>query len=140
MALPITDWKKEPKAAAPGPRMVSAYFTTSTSGTIGSTQAAFGCTVTKTASETGRYTIQLVDTAAASTTAVRFLGGFASIIGPDDAAMTDAKGIMYVWRDDDLASDGTIELQFVDADSGADAELQDSAKVALTLFVADSDK
>lgn len=85
-----------------------------------------GFTVTKTATKTGRYTLTFDDVG------YHFLGMSVNIVGPDDAAMTDAKGVFLgVVRDDDLATDGTIEFQMQDADSMADAEVQDSA----TLYI-----
>jgi hypothetical protein len=62
-------------------------------------------------------------------------------VGPDDTAMTDAKGTQVVIRDIDVgtgANDGTFEVQFFDSDSGADAELQDSASVQLIVWLKNS--
>ncbi len=102
-------------------------------GAISSTDCD-GFAVTKTAAETGRYTIQL-GTSSKQDVYAKFRGGVVSILGPDDAAMTDAKGLGWVWRDDDVASDGTIELQFINPETAADADLQDSASFYLTLFL-----
>lgn len=119
-------------AAEPGLVLIRGEFTTTTSGTIdtGATSGGVGISsVAKTGSETGRYTITL----AAPFKKIDAMGY--AIVGPDDTAMTDAKGIEAVWRDDDIATDGTIELQFIDGDSGADTELQDAAKVTFWLLL-----
>lgn len=111
-------------------------FTTTTSGTISATTvtSAKDCaaTIAKTASKTGRYTVTAQDKYR------RFVKGHATIIGPDDAAMTAARGVVTVFRDDDLATDGTIEVQFIRPDTYADAELQDGARAILELTFADS--
>lgn len=117
------------------PKLVCAggRFTTSTSGTITGTSDVYGCTVTKTGSETGRYTITL------NRATVKFMGGHASVVGPDDTAMTTTKGLVPVWRDDDLATDGTVELQFVETvTANADTELQDGASVRFMVWFIDT--
>lgn len=109
-------------------------FTTTTSGTVGTTTCD-GFSVTKTATETGRYTITL------GSNYNKLLYVQAQIVGPDDTAMTDAKGTQVVIRDIDVgtgANDGTFEVQFFDSDSGADAELQDSASVQLIVWLKNS--
>lgn len=91
-----------------------------------------GFTVTKTGSEAGRYTITFDDIG------YTWLGYVGNIMLADDAAATDAKGyFLGAYRDNDLATDGTIEIQAQDPDSMADAELQDSVTVNLTFFLAD---
>lgn len=122
----------QPMAAEPGLVEIYGEFTTTTSGTIDTAATSGGVGITsivKTASKTGRYTITL------ASTFKKLKFAEAIIIGADDAAFTDAKGCDPRLRDDDIASDGTIELQFVDADSGADAELQDAAKVLFKLVL-----
>lgn len=116
--------------------ILEGYFATITSGTIDTTSGTSydpGFSVTKTASEAGRYTITL------DRKSYRFAGGIATVIGADDTAYTTAKGLDVLWRDDDIATDGTIELQFVRSDTAADAELENSAKVKLILFIVDTD-
>ena len=123
----------------PGLRIVHASATTTTSGTLAATQTNYGMSLTKTATETGRYTCQLLKSTGAADTAIGFINAIVTIVGPDDTAMTDAKGVWSgVVRDNDIASDGTIEIQFVDADSGADADLQDGASFNVTLLIKDS--
>lgn len=118
----------------PGLVILSGEFTTTTSGTIGTSDTE-GFTVTKTGSEVGRYTVQLGRSSSLVDKYPKIRGVLTTVIGPDDAAMTDAKGLTCVVRDDDVASDGTFEVQFCDQDSGADAELQDGAKVLLVFFL-----
>lgn len=108
--------------------------TTTTSGTIDTTNSrgSWGGTIAKTGSETGRYTITL----GRATTALA--GVMVTLVGPDDAALTDGKGTQWCVRDDDLSSDGTIEVQFFDSDTGGDAEVQDGARFVVVLWIIDS--
>ena len=108
---------------------------TTTGGTISTTlsdqTADSGLTVVKTGSETGRYTV---------TTPCphkRLLHGWATIIGADDAAYGAVTlGIIGIVRDVDIASDGTVEVQFIGSNAGwADAEIADGASFMLTLMV-----
>lgn len=112
--------------------------TCSTSGTIASQDApsVSGVVATKTAANTGRYTMQLPKKYR------KFHGGHASLIGPDDATWgAKAKGSFSFFRDNDVdggAADGTVELQFVqftDATNTVDAELPDSAIFIAHLWV-----
>lgn len=127
------------KTLIPGLRLLHVSATTTTSGTIsGTTATGYGVKMTKTASETGRYTLSLIGQDGTGQTAKGLIGVIVNLVGPDDAAMTDAKGIWQgVVRDDDIASDGTLEIQFQDADSGADTEVQDGALIYVTLMVYD---
>lgn len=135
-------WKSDIKTMVPGLRVVHCEVATTTSGTLAATQLNQGLKLTKTATKTGRYTCQLQGAGGVNADAFRFINVWVTQIGPDDAALTDAKG---VWqgdvRDEDIgtgAKDGTIEIQFVDADSRADAEVQDGAVLYVTMFVQDS--
>jgi len=135
-------WKRDMATLIPGLRIVHCKVATTTSGTLAATQTQHGLKLTKTATETGRYTCQLIKQDGTAANAVGFVQAIVTQTGPDDAALTDAKG---VWqgdvRDDDIgtgANDGTIEIQFVDADSRADAEVQDGAVLNVTLFLRDS--
>lgn len=110
---------------------------TSTGGDIASTDCK-GFTVVKTATKTGRYTVQLVKPDGTVDTALKLAGGVATLIGADDAAFTDDKGTQAAFRDDDIASDGTIELQWMRPDSQADAEIQDGHSFVLALLLRDS--
>ena len=78
-----------------------------------------------TATEAGRYTVQVWNGYK------QVLSAGVIIIGPDDSAMTDAKGIINVLRDIDTggsgAKDGTFELQFVQNTDLADDDVQDNA-------------
>jgi hypothetical protein len=123
----------------PGLRIVHAVATTTTSGTIGTVSPKYGMTLTKTATETGRYTCSLLKSDGnTGATALALVDLRVNIVGPDDAAMTDAKGIFQgVIRDNDIATDGTVEFQLQDADSGADAEVQDGATLMVTLLLRD---
>jgi hypothetical protein len=91
-----------------------------------------GVTVTKTGSKTGRYTLTLAGTVK------QLLFAQAVVVGADDAAYTDGNGCNAILRDDDLASDGTIELQLVHPDTSADAEAIDNATVYYMLAVSTS--
>ena len=119
-------------------RNVGRYFhkiVTTTSGTVSSTlsdqTADCAVTVAKTGSETGRYTITL------PTPHRKLLKVNANLVGADDAAYGAVTvGLMAIVRDDDVASDGTFEVQFIGSNSGwADAEIADGASVMLEIVV-----
>jgi len=110
--------------------------TTTTEGTIGSQDAVVGSGVVavKTATEVGRYTLTLNGAEAYS--AVLFVD--AKIIGADDTAYAAAAGITPIIRDNDIsggALDGTIEVQFVDSATNADAEVADGAILLFELVL-----
>jgi hypothetical protein len=105
---------------------------TTTSGAVSSTSwTPAGVTIAKTGSETGRYTITLPGTYR------RLINVIATPIGADDAAWgAVATGLLSFVRDDDIATDGTVEVQFASADTNfADAELPDGRSVMLTIIV-----
>lgn len=106
--------------------------TTTTSGTIGSTSCK-GFAVTKTAAETGRYTVTLEDKYN------EFKGCAVTIIGTADAAMTSAKGLVAFIRNEDVDGAKTFNVQFCDPDgSAADAELEDAAVFCLEITLKNS--
>jgi hypothetical protein len=107
-----------------------ATVTTSTSGAIASS-SALGMTITKTASEAGRYTVTLSDKY------VSLLAANALVEGAADAAYTTAKGSQAILRGVDIAGK-VLYVQFVRTDTGADAELEDGAKFFLELTLKNS--
>jgi hypothetical protein len=119
------------RTQSPGTLQVRGYVTTTTVGTIDATKTNIP--------KTGRYTITLVPPTAESVATLAnltLLGGYATLIGPPDVAMTAAKGIVSIFRQDDIsqtspsgtsAKDGTIELQWIRPDTYVDAEVQDAA-------------
>ena len=95
---------------------------TTTSGTIGS-QTSKGFTVTKTESETGRYTVTLEDKYSS------LLGLTVALQGAADAAYTTANGLGWFVRGVDVsASTPLFYIQFYRTDTGADAEVIDAAE------------
>jgi hypothetical protein len=94
-----------------------------TSGALAATYSAAvdspGATVTKTATEAGRYTVTLQGPVK------KLLHGVATVLGADDTAIGTGGSVPFL-RDNDLASDGTIEIQFARSDTGADAEIADN--------------
>jgi hypothetical protein len=114
--------------------------TTSTSGTIASSSCD-GFTITKTGSETGRYTIQL-GSSTDQLKAAELLGCNVTIIGADDAAYTADAGISWFVRDDDVATDGTFEIQFstdpTTDGTQADAELENGAIILVEITIKNS--
>lgn len=86
--------------------------------------------VTKTASKTGRYTITLTNKFA------ELIGASANLIIGDDAAATIADGNECTFRDNDIASDGTIEIQCHRSDTMADANPTSGTVIMWTLVVA----
>lgn len=81
-----------------------------------SSSSCKGFSVAKTSGKTGRYTITLED----KYNSIK--GCFVSLVGPDDAAATTAAGYWTFLRNDDVASAGTFDVQFVRTDTGADAD------------------
>lgn len=79
----------------------------------------------------GRYTITLSDRPR------QLRRGTATIIGPDTAAYGAVSAALpCIWRDDDLATDGTIEIQFVNASTNwTDADLPSGTIVILDFSV-----
>lgn len=95
-----------------------------------------GVVATKTATETGRYTLTL----AGGSTYKSLLWVDAKIIGADDAAYGAATlGLPGFIRDNDIsggALDGTVEWQFVAGDTNwADAEVADSVTLLFEIVV-----
>lgn len=129
----------QPEAGVYGTRRnVGRYFhriVTSTGGDIdtdASDQAADSAlTVTKTATETGRYTI------VTPTPHRKLLAVYATVIGADDAAYGAATvGLPCFVRNDDMATTGTVLLQFAAGDTNwSDAEIADAASVMLEVVV-----
>ncbi len=110
--------------------------TTTTGGTIGSQTAVGGSGVVagKTATEGGRYTLTLNG----GETYGALLFARAAIIGADDAAYAAAAGIGVIVRDNDIdggALDGTVEIQFIDSATNADAEVADGAIILFEVVV-----
>lgn len=107
---------------------------TTTSGTVDTTNtAAKGFAITKTAAETGRYTLTLEDNYTS------LLGASVIIEGAADAAYTSAKGNVAFLRNVAVTT-GTLDVQFCDADgSAADAELENGAKVYFELTLKNTD-
>jgi len=132
--------KKDPQTLVPG--FCTAHITqaTTTVGTLATSPTVkYGLKLTKTATKTGRYTVQLVDHLGNAQDSVALLNVVVSLTIADDAAATDAKGVwLGMWRDNDIgggARDGTFEIQFQDADTEADAEVQDGAIINVTAFL-----
>lgn len=108
--------------------------TTSTSGTIASSTGK-GLTITKTAAETGRYTVALADPY------VALLNVSVVVQGSADAAYTSAKGLQAFIRAADVTSltAPLFYVQFCAEDgSPADAELEDGAKFFLEVTLKNS--
>jgi len=104
-------------------------------------QAKSGLKVTKTASKTGRYTVQLKAADDSTMDYYELLYAHAVVVGADDTAYTDAKGSLCLIRDIDVgegAKDGTFEIQLVDPTDHADAEAIDNAKILIHVVLATS--
>lgn len=106
-------------------------FTTTTSGTIGSSSCK-GFSVAKTATETGRYTVTLGDKWNG------LLGVNVAIEGAADAAYTASQGLCSLLRNVDVSSAKTLDIQFADPATSADAELEDGAKVYIEITLKNS--
>lgn len=120
--------------------VITGRVVTTTSGTVGTTDVrGGGVAVAKTGSETGRYTFTVTDAGDTALTDLTFRGLYATIIGPDDTAMTTTKGLVPVIRDIDIgegADDGTVNLQWVETvTANADTEVQDAAEFTFMLVL-----
>lgn len=140
MANTINPHQNEVGSFGPSITMLTGRVVTSTNGTISSQDVrGGGCTVTKTGGKNGRYTITLIAANDVALTDFVFLGAGATVIGPDDAAYTTAKGLVPLIRDIDIgegADDGTVEIQFVEPQTAAaDAELMDAAAFSFYLLL-----
>lgn len=139
------------RTQSPGVLAIHGWVTTTTAGTIDTTKTNIpggGASIVKTGATTGRYTITLVPPAAESALVLanlQFLGGWATLVGPASAALTTTKGLIAIFRQDDIsqvspsgtsAKDGTIELQWVQSDAGnADTNVQDAATFYFCVYV-----
>lgn len=135
-------WKKDFGSLVPALRAVHCEVATTTNGTLAATQENRGLKLTKTAGKVGRYTLQLLGVGNVNANAVKWINTIVSVLGTSDAALTDAKG---VWqgdmRNENIGTGtnaGTIDIQFVDADSRADAEVADGSVLYVTLFISES--
>lgn len=127
-------FKDMPKTYESGIVKLYGHVVTSTSGTV-SSQTSKGFTVSKTGSETGRYTITLDD----KYNALR--GCSVAVQGAADSAYTTAKGLNWFIRGEDVAASGGTPLlyvQFNRTDTAADAELEDAAEFWIELTLKNS--
>lgn len=126
-------FKGEVKTYEGGVVKLFGNFTTTTSGTIG-TSSCKGFSVAKTGSETGRYTITLEDQYNG------FLGCAVTLVGPDDSAITDATtGVIPIVRNIDVTNSAkTFYVQFLDPTDSSDAEIEDAASVYLEITLKNS--
>ncbi len=111
--------------------ILSGIVTTTTSGTVGS-QDCDGFTVTKTATETGRYTITLAE----KYQTIEYAHGVVQLSA--DTAAVQAKGVACTLRGVDAAGKVAF-MQFTivptDAAAGADAEVEDGAVLRFVVVV-----
>lgn len=108
--------------------------TTSTSGTIASSTGK-GLTITKTAAETGRYTVALADSYNS------LLAVSVTVQGAADAAYTTGAGLQAFIRGVNVSSATAplFYIQFCAEDgSPADAELEDGAKFFIEVTLKNS--
>jgi len=125
--------------------IITHTFVTGASGAISSQDLPgdSGVIATKTATKTGRYTFAVGASTPLAKGVRKFHGGFACIVGVDDAVYgAKTKGAVFVLRDNDMdggALDGTFEGQFLnpstDATNYIDAELPDNAVVHIVAFI-----
>jgi len=106
-------------------------FTIGSSGAVSSSQAQ-GFSIAKTATETGRYTLTLNDSYYA------LKGCQVSIVGPADAALTDASGIVASLRNDAVASSKTLDIQFSSNVDLADADPSSGIRVLVEITLKNS--
>jgi hypothetical protein len=95
-------------------------------------------TVTKTAGEAGRYTIQCVDTRGNAVAVLKFFFRHCNIEGAADAVYTTDKGLTAFVRNVNAAAGSfDIQLTYLDDASGAwvDANPEDSTKLHIGFAV-----
>lgn len=117
--------------------------TTTTSGTLSTTATAFsqpvdcGYTLAKTATEAGRYTVQLVGAnGSTAVTAAELLSVNATLeIAAADTAYTTDKGLIAMVRGNTVVTDGIFYIQFATGDSNADAEVEDGAIIMIQIVL-----
>lgn len=106
-------------------------FTVGASGAISSSSCQ-GFSVALTDSEAGRYTVTLNDAY------YSLKGCSVTLVGPADAALTDAGGVISFIRNDDVNGAKTFDLQFASNVDLADADVQSGAKVLLEITLKNS--
>lgn len=97
-----------------------------------SSSSTQGFSIALTDSEAGRYTITLNDAYYA------IKGCQVTIVGPTDAALTDAGGVISFIRNDDVNGAKTFDLQFASNVNLADADVQSGAKVLMEITLKNS--
>ncbi len=97
-----------------------------------------GYTLTKTANETGRYTVQLIGADGLATTYNKLLFVGAIFEGVADTAYTTDKGFAPMLRNVAVATTGKFDIQFMSGDANADAELEDAAVIRLHIVLKNS--
>ncbi len=105
--------------------------------TIGSTGAissssTIGFSIAKTSGETGRYTVTLND----KYYALKHVG--VVVVGPSDAALTDASGVIASIRNDAVASAKTFDIQFSSNVNLADANPTSGNKFLIEITLKNS--
>lgn len=127
-------WRRLFGASVHGIAILVGEVTLGSDGAIAS-QLCHGFSVAETDAETGRYTITI------DGTVTKLFAVIPTLVGADDTAYTSDKGVPLLVRDDDVATDGTIELQCVKqltvtgAQTYVDAVPADSAKLKLVIIV-----
>ncbi len=88
--------------------------------------------VTKTATKTGRYDIQLVDPDGSPVSALRLCSFNLGILTASaDTAYTTAKAAGWILRNNSISPNGTFQLQLIRTDTNADAEAEDNATLII---------
>jgi hypothetical protein len=105
--------------------------TVGSSGAISSSSVK-GFTIAKTAGETGRYTVTLND----KYNALKHVSVI--VVGPADAALTDASGIIASLRNDAVATSKTFDIQFSRNTTLADTEITSGNKFLFEITLKNS--
>lgn len=91
-----------------------------------------GFSIAKTGSETGRYTVTLNDKYS------ELKGCHVTLVGPADAALTDASGVISSIRNDAVSSSKTFDIQFSSNVNLADADPSSGNKMYLEITLKNS--
>lgn len=97
-----------------------------------SSSSCQGFSIALTAAEAGRYTVTLNDAYYA------IKGCAITLVGPTDAALTDAGGVISFIRNDDVNGAKTFDIQFASNVDLADADVQSGAKFLMEITLKNS--
>lgn len=92
--------------------------------------------VTKTATKTGRYDVQLKNPDGTNVSAIQLVSVDCKVwMAAADAAYTATKGTVVLVRNNLVSTTGAFQLQLIRTDTMVDAEAEDSAKLIISMGI-----